>query len=56
MFKCIYNGEKKQKPEKLSLAKTIRKMIEEDPQVVYLDADLMNSIGTSGLEKSFPNR
>ena len=56
MFKCIYNGEKEAKAGKTVFGETIRKMIEEDPQVVYLDADLMNSIGTSGLEKSFPNQ
>lgn len=56
MFKCIYNGEKEVKAGKSVFGETIRKMLEEDSQVVYLDADLMNSIGTSGLENSFPNQ
>jgi len=56
MFKCIYNGEKEAKAGKNVFGETIRKMLEEDSQVVYLDADLMNSIGTSGLENSFPNQ
>lgn len=56
MFKCIYNGEKEKTAGKNAFGAAIKKMVQEDSKVVYLDADLMNSIGTFGLEKDFPNQ
>ena len=56
MFKCIYNGEKEKAAGKNVFGATIRKMVAEDSKVCYLDADLMNSIGTYGLEKDYPNQ
>ncbi len=56
MFRCIYNGEKEAKAGKSVFGATIREILETDPQAVYLDADLMNSIGTAGLENAFPDQ
>jgi len=56
MFKCIYNGEKEKAAGKNVFGATIKKMVHEDSKVVYMDADLMNSIGTFGLEKDYPDQ
>ena len=56
MFKCIYNGEKEKTAGKNAFGATIKKMVAADPKVVYLDADLMNSIGTYGLDKDYPDQ
>lgn len=56
MFKCIYNGEAEKEAGKNVFGATIREMCAADPDVVYLDADLMNSIGTFKLDKDFPNQ
>ncbi|MHC1770843.1 MAG: transketolase family protein [Flexilinea sp.] len=56
MFKCIYNGAKEAKAGKNVFGETIRKILDEDSQAVYLDADLMSSIGTSGLDIALPNQ
>ena len=56
MFKVIYNGEKEKATGKGVFGACIKKMAQEDPKFCYLDADLMNSIGTSGLEVEFPNQ
>ena len=56
MFKCIYNGEKEKTAGKNAFGAAIKKMVQEDSKVVYLDADLMNSIGTFGLDKDFPDQ
>lgn len=56
MFKCIYNGQAEKEAGKNVFGATIKKMIAEDPQVVYLDADLMNSIGTGGLDVQDPKQ
>jgi transketolase len=53
MFTCIYNGEKEKKTGKSVFGETMQKIISEDPKAAYLDADLMNSIGTWGLEEKF---
>lgn len=37
-------------------SETIRELMKEDPNVYYLDADLMNSSGTLSLLKEYPNR
>lgn len=49
----IYNGEK-DRTFKEVLGKMIPKLAEEDPDVVYLDADLMSCIGTVKWAKSHP--
>ena len=56
MFKCIYNGEKEKVAGKNAFGAAIKKMVVSDPKVVYLDADLMNSIGTYGLDKDYPDQ
>ena len=56
MFKCIYNGEKEKVAGKNAFGAAIKKMVASDPKVVYLDADLMNSIGTYGLDKDYPDQ
>lgn len=56
MFKCIYNGEAEKEAGKNVFGATIKAMCAADPDVVYLDADLMNSIGTYKLDKEFPNQ
>lgn len=56
MFTCIYNGEKEKKTGKSVFGETMQKIISEDPKAAYLDADLMNSIGTWGLEEKFKNQ
>ena len=56
MFKLIYNGEKETTTGKDVFGKVIEDLIKQDPKVVYLDADLMNSIGTSGLEEKYPDQ
>ena len=46
-MKIIYNGEMENVLLKEVLGKTIPRLVEEDPDVVYLDADLMSCIGTA---------
>ncbi len=56
MFKLIYNGEKEKIAGKNMFGEAIKNMVEQDPQVVYLDADLMNSIGTAGYDLKYPDQ
>ncbi len=56
MFKVIYNGDKEKIAMKDAFAASIEKLIETDPQVVYLDADLMNSMSTTKVRKKYPER
>jgi hypothetical protein len=51
MFKLIYNGEKEKKAEK-SFRRNDAENRGTDPLAVYLDGDIMNSIGTLGLERN----
>ncbi|MBR0026389.1 MAG: transketolase family protein [Clostridia bacterium] len=46
-MKIIYNGEMENVLLKEVLGKTLPRLAEEDPDVVYLDADLMSCIGTA---------
>ena len=45
----IYNGEKDERMYKQALATLIGDHLEKDERVIYLDADLMNCIGTGAL-------
>lgn len=56
MYKVIYNGDKEKIAMKDAFAAAIEKLIEMDPQVVYLDADLMNSMSTTKVRKKYPER
>lgn len=48
-MKIVYTGEKDSRLFKEVLGQTIGSLLESDPQVLYLDADLMNCIGTAKL-------
>ena len=56
MLNVIYNGEKDKVAIKELFPKVLSAMMDADPEVVYLDADLMNSMGTLGLWHSRPDR
>lgn len=48
-MKIVYTGEKDKRLYKDVLGQTIGRLLEEDEKVLYLDADLMNCIGTAKL-------
>ena len=54
MYKVIYTGELEKVAGKAVFGATMKALLAEDKDVVYLDADLMNSIETDGLENQFP--
>ncbi len=54
-MKVVYNGEK-DRAFKDVLGATIPRLAQEDKDVVYLDADLMNCIGTAKWAKENPDR
>lgn len=56
MFKVIYNGSNEKKAHKNVFAEAIERLAKEDPAVVYLDADLMNSSGTYKFWKQHPEQ
>ena len=56
MIDLAYTGKADEKTIKDSFADVLRGLFAEDPDVIYLDADLMNSMGTYKLSKEFPDR
>lgn len=54
-FEVIYNGEKEKKPLKDIFGATVSK-IGENPDFIYLDADLMSSIGTKPWAEKNPDQ
>ena len=54
-FTCIYTGEREKKALKEVFGATIVK-ISENPDFVYLDADLMSSIGTKSWAEQHPEQ
>ncbi len=56
MFKVIYDGTAEQKAHKNVYADTIEQLASEDKDVIYLDADLMNSAGTYKFWKEHPDQ
>ena len=56
MYKIIYTGELEKVAGKAVFGATMKALLAEDKDVVYLDADLMNSVGTGGLETQFPDQ
>jgi transketolase len=56
MFDVIYDGSKDKEIIKDVFPRVLREMMEADPYVMYLDADLMNSFGTLGLQREMPER
>ncbi len=55
-MKVIYNGAPDPKAFKEVLGTKIPEMLENDPDVIYLDADLMSCIGTAKYAKTHPDR
>ena len=55
-MKNVYTGEKDPRLCKNVLGQTIPALAAEDPDVIYLDADLMNCIGTAKWAKECPER
>ena len=55
-MKVIYNGAADTRTFKDMLGTMIPKMLDEDPNVIYLDADLMSCIGTAKYAKAHPDR
>ena len=55
-IKVIYNGKPDVKTFKDVLSTMIPKLLDEDPDVIYLDADLMSCIGTLKYAKAHPDR
>lgn len=56
MFKVIYDGTKETALHKEVFGQTLVELAAADPDVVYLDADLMNSSGTYKFWKANPDR
>ena len=55
-IKVIYNGSSDTKTFKEAVSNVIPKLLDEDPDVIYLDADLMSCIGMMKYAKSHPDR
>lgn len=56
MFETIYDGSLGPVALKQVFPNVMEELLNEDDRVVYLDADLMNSIGTGGFDKKYPGR
>ncbi|MCU6761090.1 1-deoxy-D-xylulose-5-phosphate synthase [uncultured Roseburia sp.] len=56
MIELAYNGKQDEITIKDSFGAVLEALFEEDPDVIYLDADLMNSMGTYKLAKRYPDR
>lgn len=56
MFKVIYNGETEKLVHKNIFSETLQELLQEDKDVVYLDADLSASSGGHKFFKSFPKQ
>jgi len=52
-MKTIYNGEKDSRLYKETIGQAVEKLLEEDKDVLYLDADLMNCSGTGKLPEKY---
>ena len=55
-MKIVYDGSMDPRPCKTILGETIPALAAEDPDVIYLDADLMNCIGTAKWAAANPDR
>ena len=56
MIELAYTGKADETAIKDAFAQELLKLFEEDPQVLYFDADLMNSMGTYKLSREWPDR
>mgnify|MGYP001270044477 FL=1 len=52
----VYTGENDPRTFKETIGKTIIALLESDPKVIYLDADLMSTIGTYDYHRKNPDR
>ncbi len=55
-MKIVYNGTMDPVAFKDLLGENIPKIIENDPDVIYLDADLMSCIGTMKFAQANPDK
>ena len=55
-MKIVYNGELDPRQCKAVLGEQIPALAAEDPDVIYLDADLMNCIGTAKWAEEHPDQ
>ncbi|MBQ7264380.1 MAG: transketolase family protein [Synergistaceae bacterium] len=56
MVETIYDGSADPRTFKDALSVMIPKILDEDPDAIYLDADLMSCIGTAGYARAHPDR
>ncbi len=56
MFEVSYDGKLGSAALKQVFPKVMEELLNQDERVVYLDADLMNSIGMGGFDKTYPGR
>ena len=56
MINLIYNGEIEKKPVCEVFSETLEQILNEDPKVAYIDADLMLLTGVLNLYKKYPKR
>ena len=56
MFEVSYDGKLGSAALKQVFPKVMEDLLNQDERVVYLDADLMNSIGMGGFDKTYPGR
>ena len=56
MLETIYDGSLGAVPLKQVFPDVMEELLNQDERVVYLDADLMNSIGMGGFDKKYPGR
>ncbi len=56
MMKVVYTGEMDPRLCKNVLGETVPALAEKDPDIIYLDADLMSCIGTAKWAKANPDR
>lgn len=56
MYKVIFDGSKETAVHKNVYAETMHALAQDDPRIILLDADLMNSSGTYGFWKEMPDQ
>lgn len=56
MYNILYDGSADPRTFKDVIGKTIINLLETDPSVIYLDADLMSTIGTYAYHQEHPDR
>lgn len=56
MIKIVYTGEMDTRPFKTVIGDTVKRLLDEREDIVYLDADLMSCSGTGACRKAHPDR